>query len=114
MWTLRTEREGSKVLVPDYQKNIIKKLISQKEPTGSGSFHKHLIEVMGDKAPSRASVIFFLNDLVEYGYADWKDATGKGGHHRLYYSELTPELFEKKVYVDINTKLKDALDKIFI
>jgi len=112
MWTVRTKREGSQALVTDYQKNIIRKLLSEKENIGSGAMWKHLIEIMDDNHPSRASVIFFLNDLVDYGYASWLDATGKGGHHRLYYTELTPEQFEKKVYVDVNQKLKDALDNI--
>ncbi|MBA7491409.1 hypothetical protein ES702_01954 [subsurface metagenome] len=34
---------------------------------------------------SRASVIFFLNDLVDEGLVKWEDGTGKGGHHKLYY-----------------------------
>jgi len=113
MWTLKTKREGSKALVTEYQKMIILKLLAMNKPVTSGNMHKHLIKVMGDKAPSRASVILFLNDLVEYGYTDYKDATGKGGHVKRYYTNLTSELFEKKVYVDINHKIKDALDKIF-
>lgn len=113
MWTLRTKREGSQALVTDYQKDIIKAIVSSKETTSSGEMYKLLINLMGDKAPSRASVIFFLNDLVDAKYANFKDGTGKGGHHRLYYTNLTSELFEKKVYVDINQKIKDALDNIF-
>jgi len=117
MWTVRTEREGSKALLTDYQKNIIRKLIivsTIEETIKSGEMWTHLNKVMGDKAPSRASVIFFLNDLVKYGYADFKDATSKGGHVKMYYSRVSKEQFEKKVYIDINNKLKDALDKIFI
>ena len=113
MWTVRTKREGSEALVPDYKKNILRKLMSIDGTIKSGEMWIYLNEIMGDKAPSRASVIFFLNDLVESKYADYKDATSKGGHVKMYFTELTPELFEKKVYVDINHKLKDALDNIF-
>ncbi|MBA7490195.1 hypothetical protein ES702_00730 [subsurface metagenome] len=112
MWTVRTLREGSQVLVPDYKKNIIRKLLSIEEKINSGSMWKYLLKEMPDDFPSRASVIFFLNDLVDHEYATYETTTGKGGHHRLYYTELTPEQFEKKVYVDINNKLKDALDNI--
>jgi len=113
MWTLRIKREGSKALVTEYQKHIIRKLMSIDDTIKSGEMWIHLNKIMGDKAPSRASVIFFLNDLVDVEYADFKDGTGKGGHHRRYYTKLTSELFEKKVYVDIVNKLKDALDELF-
>ena len=114
MWTLRTKREGSKALVPDFKKNIIRKLLSIDGTIKSGEMWIYLKELMGDKAPSKASVIFFLNDLVDAGYADFKDATSKGGHVKMYFTELVPELFEKKVFIDINNKLKEALDQIFI
>lgn len=112
MWTLRTKREGSQILVTNYQKDIIKALLSSKETTSSGEMYKLLVNLMGDKAPSRASVIFFLNDLVDAGYADFKDATGKGGHHKLYYTELTIMTFSKKVTFDINEKLIESLSEI--
>lgn len=113
MWTVRTKREGSEILVPDYKKHIIRKLLSIEGTIKSGQMWLHLAKVMGDKAPSRASVIFFLNDLVEFGYADFKDATSKGGHVKMYFATVTKEQFEKKVYIDINNKLKNALDEIF-
>ena len=112
MWTVRTKREGSEVLVPDYQKYIIRKLLSDKEPINSGAMWKHLKEIMGDNHPSRASVIFFLNDLVDFKYVLYKDATGKGGHQRLYYTELTSEEFISKISEDINTKLVEAINII--
>ena len=34
---------------------------------------------------SRASVIFFLNDMVDDGILRYVSKTGKGGHHRVYY-----------------------------
>jgi predicted transcriptional regulator len=45
---------------------------------------------------SRASVINFLNDMVERGFIDYREVTGKGGYKRIYktnalsgdYSEL--------------------------
>ena len=112
MWTVRTKKEGSEVLVPGYKKYIIRKLLYDKEQIGSGAMWKHLIEIMGDNHPSRASVIFFLNDLVDSGYASYISATGKGGHHRLYYTELTSEEFIVKISEDINAKLVEAISII--
>lgn len=109
MWTIRLKREGSQVLVTDYQKHIIQKLLSEKEKIGSGAMWKHLIEIMGENHPSRASVIFFLNDLEDFGYASFNEATGKGGYHKLYYTELTQSDFAMKIHNDIGEKLKDAI-----
>lgn len=38
---------------------------------------------------SRASVIFFLNRMVDDGVLTYRDGTGKGGHHRLYYPRVS-------------------------
>jgi predicted transcriptional regulator len=37
-----------------------------------------------DYGMSRASVIFFLNDMVDEGFLDFRRETGKGGYHRVY------------------------------
>ena len=33
---------------------------------------------------SRASVIFFLNEMVDEGFFVFREETGKGGYHRVY------------------------------
>lgn len=113
MWTVKTKKEGSEVLVPDFKKLMLRKLLSDKEPIGSGLMWKYLVDIMGDDHPSRASVIFFLNDLVECDYAKFKDKTGKGGHHKLYYTELEQDEFIRKVSIDVNKKLIEAMGIIF-
>ena len=37
------------------------------------------------KSISRASIIFAMNRFVDQGVLGWRDATGKGGHHKIYY-----------------------------
>jgi len=113
MWTVRTKREGSEALVTDYQKNILTKLLENNKQISSGEMHKHLIEIMGDKAPSRASIIFFMNDLVDANYAHFDEATGKGGYHRLYNIKLDTKEFVILVTSDINKILTDAMIDIF-
>jgi len=44
-----------------------------------------------DKSISRASVIFALNRFVDQGVLGWRDATGKGGHHKIYYPLMDEE-----------------------
>ena len=48
-----------------------------------------------DKRVSRASVIFFLNRMVDQGVLDYTSATGKGGHHRVYFPVLDERGYKK-------------------
>lgn len=59
-------------------------------PIGSGAVWKGINQVLwrSEDSISRASVIFFLNRQVDLGFMGWKDGTGKGGHHRLYYPKV--------------------------
>ena len=43
---------------------------------------------------SRTSIIFFMNRLVNQGVLGYRDGTGKGGHHKVYYP-----LMDEKGYV---------------
>lgn len=47
------------------------------------------------KSISRASVIFSLNDMVDEGILGFRDATGKGGHHRVYVAKLDEKGYRK-------------------
>ena len=53
-------------------------------------------EALGpDKGVSRASVIFFLNRMVDQGVLDYRTATGKGGYHRVYYPVMDERGYKK-------------------
>jgi len=43
---------------------------------------------------SRTSIIFHLNRMVDQGVLAYREATGKGGHHKIYYP-----LMDEKGYV---------------
>ena len=63
---------------------------------GSGKTWKALSEALGpEKSISRASVIFFLNRMVDQGVLDYRTATGKGGHHRVYYPIMDERGYKK-------------------
>jgi len=44
---------------------------------------------------SRASIILALNRFVDQGVLGWRDATGKGGHHKVYYPLMDEEGYKK-------------------
>jgi predicted transcriptional regulator len=51
-----------------------------------------------DKSISRVSVIFALNRFVDQGVLGWRDATGKGGHHKIYYPLMDVEGYVKYIF----------------
>ena len=67
-----------------------------KTGAGSGQTWDAVNERLGeDKTISRASIILFLNRMVDQGVVSWRDATGKGGHHRIYYTKLDESEYRK-------------------
>ena len=100
-------REGLEKIFKAYQVRILEYLWElQKDGQGkvaSSKVWKHLIGTPEEM--SRASVIFFLNDLVGLKLADYTTATGKGGHHRVYFMKYTEEEF----WVWLANKVKETL-----
>ena len=54
---------------------------------------------------SRASIINFLNNMVDERLLDYEDATGKGGHHRVYSIRFTEQEFNIHIVARIISKL---------
>jgi len=52
----------------------------------SGPIWKKVNEQLGTgKSISRASIIIIMNRLVDQGVLDYREGTGKGGVHKIYY-----------------------------
>ena len=68
------------------------------EGAGSGKAWEHVNKELGEgKSISRASIIFYLNRMVDEGVLGFKDATGKGGHHRIYITKLDESGYKKYI-----------------
>ena len=68
------------------------------EGAGSGKAWEHVNRELGEgKSISRASVIFYLNRMVDEGVLGFRDATGKGGHHRIYITKLDESGYKKYI-----------------
>jgi len=104
--------EGLGTHLKPYEAAILNEVWDAQEPLGSGSVWQTLknrgIRTNPDarNTVSRASVIFFLNDMVDDGVFDWKDATGKGGHHRLYFSKVSREEYPKYLVEQVMEALR--------
>ncbi len=60
------------------------------------------------KTISRASIINFLNAMVDEGVFDYDERTGKGGYHRVYRPKLDESSFKRHLaQVMISSLIKD-------
>jgi len=67
------------------------------EGQGSGSTWEYVNNKLAEvgKSISRASVIFFLDRMVEQGVLQYRETTGKGGRFRIYYPKLNEREYRK-------------------
>ncbi len=77
-------KEGLLCVLRPYQIAVMHYLWDTKTPRISSQVHIYLQDLGGEAAKSRASVINFLNRMVDEGFLDYDEATGKGGYHRVY------------------------------
>ncbi len=94
---LDPSKQGLRKTLKEYEEVGLKYVWSQgEEGVGSGKTWMAVNEVLGpEKGMSRASVIFFLNRMVDQGVLDYRSATGKGGHHRIYFPVLDERGYKK-------------------
>ncbi len=90
-------KHGLRKTLKEYEEIGLRYIWNQGEKgAGSGKTWKAVNEALGpDKSISRASVIFFLNRMVDQGVLDYRSATGKGGHHRVYYPIMDERGYKK-------------------
>ena len=59
----------------------------------------------GGKSISRASIINFLNAMVDEGVLDYIEETGKGGYHRVYSAKLDEADFKRSLAESVVSSL---------
>jgi predicted transcriptional regulator len=86
--------------------------LNNPERTGitSGQAYEFLMGHPDSK--SRASYIFFMNELVEEGVLEYEEKTGKGGHHKVYYPKMDREQFARYVVETITDKLNEVFPEV--
>ncbi len=90
-------KHGLSKTLKEYEEISLRYIWTQGEKgVSTGRTWKAVTEALGpDKSISRASVIFFLNRMVNQGVLDYRSATGKGGHHRIYYPIMDERGYKK-------------------
>lgn len=109
MWIVfNTSKQGLLTVMKDYQKICMRFLW---ERGGEGTISKdawlHVNKLLRkeERSISRAAIIMFLNDMVDAGILNYREETGKGGHHRVYFPAFDEEGFKRHVAKTIISKL---------
>ncbi len=90
-------KPGLRKTLREYEELILRHIWSVgEEGAASGSTWKTVnIQLGPGNSISRASVIFALNRFVDQGVLGWRDATGKGGHHKIYHPLMDEKGYRK-------------------
>jgi predicted transcriptional regulator len=93
------EKEGLGKTLKEYGEVALRYVWSMgEEGVGSAKTWANTNETLKHgEAISRASVIFFLNRMVDQRALSYRTATGKGGHHRVYYSMMDEKTDKKHI-----------------
>ena len=94
---LDPKASGLSKVFKDYQREALR-FIWKNEGKGltSRMVYSHVNDRLdGGKSISRASIINFLNDMVDDGVLDYVEETGKGGYHRVYSAKLDEAGFKR-------------------
>lgn len=106
--TIDTSGEGLEMVLKDYQELALRYLWKlEGEGASSRDVWMQVNEdLKGDASISRASIINFLNDMVDEGVLSYTETTGKGGHRRIYSAKFDES--EYKQYI-ARTVLRNLL-----
>lgn len=105
-------KDGLSLCFKDYQELLLRGLWETN--TGQSSrdawikVNEELKKKGSRESISRASVINFLNAMVDEKLLSYTEITGKGGHRRIYTAAMTEQEFWKYVTELMRIKLKTA------
>jgi hypothetical protein len=106
-------KNGLEKVLRDYQIEALKVVWSN---TGDGLTSREVYEAvnekLGSKSVSRASIINFLNAMVDDGVLDFEEETCKGGMRRKYAKGLDEDGFKRHIASTvIQSLLRDFPDQ---
>jgi hypothetical protein len=89
--------DGLRKTLKEYQEIALRHVWESEEGLPTAPVWRHVNEVLSEKGDSRsrASIIFFLDDMVEEGVLDDEVTTGKGGRFRIYKTKMDEREYRK-------------------
>jgi DNA-binding PadR family transcriptional regulator len=97
--TIDTSSEGLAMVLKDYQEVALHYLWRL---DGEGASSRDVWmqvneDLKGQRTISRASIINFLNSMVDEGVLNYTEITGKGGHRRIYSAKYNEAEFKEYI-----------------
>lgn len=97
--TIDTSNTGLAMVLKDYQEVALQYLWRL---DGEGASSRDVWmqvneDLEGQRTISRASIINFLNSMVDEGVLDYTEITGKGGHRRIYSAKYNEAEFKEYI-----------------
>jgi len=103
--SLDSGKQGLAMFFKDWQGESLRYLWSiQPEGANSRSVWLNVNESL-EGSISRASIINYLNDMVDEELLTYTEKTGKGGHHRVYRITFNEQKFKAHIAGRIISKL---------
>jgi len=94
-----TSEESLRMIIKDYQEAALRYIWRL---GGEGASSRDVWvqvneDLKGERTISRASIINFLNAMVDEGMLNYTETTGKGGHRRIYSMRYDEAGFKEHV-----------------
>ena len=99
------EQNGLAKILRDYQIEALKSVWKNSEKGQTSREVHEYVNGKIDGSISRASIINFLNAMVDEGGLNYTERTGKGGYHRVYTPRLNESEFIQYVAQTMITSL---------
>ncbi len=92
-----TSQTGFYAVLKDWQLKAMQVVWSTPKGANSRLVYEKVNQMLKGETISRASVINFLEDMREKDVLSGEEATGKGGHHWVYFPKLDEIGFKKYI-----------------
>jgi len=110
MVKFNTEEDGLRPILKDYQEVALRYLwrLGGKGASSRDVWVNVNMDLMGKRTISRASIINFLNDMVDEGALNNAEITGKGGHRGIYSAKHDEAGFKEHMAKKIISKMLET------
>jgi hypothetical protein len=95
--TINTEEQGLLMFLRPYQEIALQCIWESNDGKSSRQVWDFVNQKLVNESISRASIINFLNQMVDDEMLNYETTTGKGGHRRIYYQKYDPSEFKQKL-----------------
>ena len=105
-----TSKDGLYTFFKPYQVELLEHIweLNKHERVGINTAKAHAYVLTTQEKRSRASVIFFLNDMVDAEIMEYEERTGKGGHQKVYFPTMSRAEFAVYATDKITSKLREV------